>query len=514
MSINVFVYGTLRSGEIHDLTQVAARHGLPAPRFTGPGRVPGHLVDFGDWPGLLPAHDGRCVIGDIYQVDPRLLPVLDDIEEVHPEGDSCFVRAEVQAETALGPVLCQYYPVNPGAAPSGRHIAADDWVSYRAARDTAALGSLETPALLLDLDRLRANTDMMRARATALGVMLRPHVKTAKCIEVALAAGGGQPGPITVSTLKEAERFHAAGFDDILYAVGITPNKLEHVGRLRRAGCNLKIILDNRQAAEAVCAARARLALDLPCLLEIDCDGHRSGLKPDDPELPAIADLLRAGGVTVAGVLTHAGESYNCRSREAIVTLAEQERAACVAAAQRLRDQGHPCPIVSVGSTPTARYARHLEGVTELRAGVYVFFDLVMAGVGACTPDEIALSVLVTVLGHQADRGWIITDGGWMALSRDRGTARQPVDQGYGLVCDRLGRPIPGLRMTDANQEHGVLAFDSAPPIDLAAAYPVGSQLRILPNHACATAAQHTRYHLVRPDSDRVEGIWARFGGW
>ncbi len=182
MSINVFVHGTLRSGEINDLTQLAARHSLPAPRLIDPGRVPGHLVDFGDWPGLVPTQDGRFVTGDIYQADPRLPPLLDEVEEISPEENACFLHAEVRAETALGPVLCQYYPINPGAAPGARGIPADDWVSYRVARDAAALGSLE-----------------------------------------ALAASGGRPGPITVSTLKEADRFHAAGFDDILYAVGTAP---------------------------------------------------------------------------------------------------------------------------------------------------------------------------------------------------------------------------------------------------------------------------------------------------
>ncbi|EWM49103.1 putative amino acid aldolase/racemase [Bordetella holmesii 70147] len=352
MSINVFVYGTLRSGEINDLNHVAARHGLPQPRALGQGRVPGYLVDFGDWPGLVPVADGRWVMGDIYQIDPQLLPLLDHIEDVGAPGGSCFMRTEIAVQTTQGPIRCQYYPVDPAHLQDAPGITDDDWVSYRAARQAAAVDALETPALLLDIDRLHANTAMMRARAAALGVTLRPHVKTAKCIEVALAAGDGRTGPITVSTLKEADQFFAAGFTDILYAVGITPNKLDHVGRLRRAGCDLKIILDNRIAAEAVCEARSRLGLDLPCLLEIDCDGHRSGLKPDDPELLIIADILRVGGVTLAGVLTHAGESYNCRSREAIVALAEQERAACVHAAQRLRAQGHACPIVSVGSTP------------------------------------------------------------------------------------------------------------------------------------------------------------------
>lgn len=379
----------------------------------------------------------------------------------------------------------------------------------------ASLTSLETPALVLDAERMQANARMMLERALSLGVALRPHVKTAKCLEAAQAACGGMPGPITVSTLKEAEQFFAAGYTDILYAVGIAPGKLAHVARLRRAGCDLKILIDNAALAQAVAQARLTEAVDLPTLLEIDSDGHRSGLDPDDPALVAIANQLRAGGVTVAGVLTHAGESYNCRSRAEIEAMAEKERAACVRAAENLRAAGHACPIVSVGSTPTARYARSLEGVTELRAGVYIFFDLVMAGLGVCTLDEIALSVLVTVLGHQADRGWLLTDGGWMAMSRDRGTARQAVDQGYGLVCDLAGQPIAGLKMRDANQEHGILAFDTPQGArDLQAAFPVGTMLRILPNHACSTGAQHSAYQVVRGASTHVEAIWPRFNGW
>ena len=134
---------------------------------------------------------------------------------------------------------------------------------------------------------------------------------------------------------------------------------------------------------------------------------------------------------------------------------------------------------------------RDLDGVTEVRAGVFMFFDLVMAGIGVCRIDDIALSVLATVIGHQQDKGWTIVDAGWMAMSRDRGTARLAVDQGYGLVCDLAGEPIPDLIMIDANQEHGILAArpgaQPSPP-----KLPVGARLRILPNHACATARNMT----------------------
>jgi D-serine deaminase-like pyridoxal phosphate-dependent protein len=166
-----------------------------------------------------------------------------------------------------------------------------------------------------------------------------------------------------------------------------------------------------------------------------------------------------------------------------------------------------------VGSTPTAHGARDLTGVTEMRAGVYVFFDLVMAGIGACKIEDIALSVLTTVIGHQRDRGWIMVDAGWMAMSRDRGTANQAVDQGYGIVCDLEGNTIPDLFVASANQEHGIIALRpgsnrSLPDIS------VGERLRILPNHACATGAQHDEYNVIRDVADGSMEVWPRFRGW
>ena len=246
----------------------------------------------------------------------------------------------------------------------------------------------------------------------------------------------------------------------------------------------------------------------IPALVEIDSDGHRAGVRPEDPRLPEVA---RALGQSLLGVMTHAGESYNCATTAAIEAMATQEREAVTSAAALLREHGHEAPVVSVGSTPTATFARSFAGVTEVRVGVYVFQDLVMAGLGVCSVNDIALSVLATVIGHQREKSWLITDAGWMAMSRDRGTARQKVDQGYGLVCDTAGRPIEGLVVRDANQEHGIVARRDAGAIDLSR-FPIGSRLRVLPNHACATAAQFAEYQLLR--EGRPAGAWERFGGW
>jgi D-serine deaminase-like pyridoxal phosphate-dependent protein len=375
------------------------------------------------------------------------------------------------------------------------------------------LDGLETPCLILDADRLEANVDRMRRRLDGLGVVLRPHLKTAKSLPVARVAMSRPDGPATVSTLREAEYFAEGGVRDMIYAVGIAPQKLDRVGAIRRRwDADLAIVLDSREQAEAVAQWSRRAGDALPVLIEVDADGHRSGVDPRDAEqLRAIGGAL-AEGAELRGVLLHAGDSYGLSDPEALRAAAEAERSAAVAAASILRDAGLPCPIVSIGSTPTARYATDLEGITEVRAGVFMIGDLFQAGVGSCAVEDIALTVLATVIGHQHRKGWIITDAGWMALSRDRGTARQAVDQGYGIVCDRAGRPYPDLIVRDANQEHGILALrtgTSARLPDL----PIGTRLRILPNHACATGAQHDRYHVVAGGRHAGE-VWPRVNGW
>ena len=323
--------------------------------------------------------------------------------------------------------------------------------------NAAGLDKLETPCLVLERGKLERNIARMRDHLAQLKVGLRPHVKTAKSVEVARLALAGQPGGITVSTLKEAEQFLAHGVTDILYAVGITPNKLDHVAALQRRGADITIILDNVESARIVSARGAALGIRFPALIEIDSDGHRSGVKPGDAVLVEIGRILESSGAQLRGIMTHAGDSYNCNTVEKIRAMAVRERAAVVECAAHLEAARLPCPSVSVGSTPPATYRENLTGVTEVRAGVYMFFDLVMAGLGVCTLDDIAVSVLATVIGHQPAKGWVITDAGWMAMSRDRGTASQTIDQAYGIVCDLAGRPLDDLLVVSTNQEHGII---------------------------------------------------------
>ena len=408
--------------------------------------------------------------------------------------------------------------------------------------------SLDTPTALVDVARMTRNITRMQTRLDGLGVSFRPHVKTSKSLPVIAAQQAAGARGVTVSTLREAHECFEAGIGDILYAVGMAPARLPQALALRRRGCALKLITDNVATAEAIAAFGRDAGEAFEIWIEIDSDGHRSGVQPEDPLLLAVGRALHDGGLVLGGVMTHAGASYGCSDLAALQAMAEQERAAAVRAATRLRAAGLPCPVVSVGSTPTALSATHLEGVTEVRAGVYVFFDLVMQNIGVCRADELALSVLTTVIGHQAEKGWVIVDAGWMAMSRDRGTQSQARDFGYGQVCDAEGRVLDGFVLSGANQEHGILSWiggiggigghsvrpatasgataaaqaidateartKSAAPTaaEVIARFPIGTRLRILPNHACATATQHEAYHALLPDG-RTER-WPRFHGW
>ncbi len=370
---------------------------------------------------------------------------------------------------------------------------------------------LPTPAAVVDTARMQVNIEKMQQRMNLLGVLLRPHVKTSKCISVVQRQIAAGACGITVSTLKEAEQFFAVGITNILYAVGMVPSKLAQAKALRERGCDLKIIVDSVDAAVAVAAFGRDRHHVFEVWLEVDTDGHRAGLAPEGDALIATGRALHENGMMLGGVMTHAGASYELNTPAALEAMAEQERSRCVRAAERLRATGLPCAAVSVGSTPTALSATHLEGITEVRAGVYVFHDLVMTNVGVACLSDVALSVLTTVIGHQKEKGWALVDAGWMAMSRDRGTQRQARDYGYGQVCDVNCNPIEGYVVGSANQEHGIIARVGEKDTDIATRLPVGTMLRILPNHACATAAQFPEYLAIEGDTITA---WPRFYGW
>ncbi|WP_460838351.1 alanine racemase [Noviherbaspirillum agri] len=372
--------------------------------------------------------------------------------------------------------------------------------------------SLPTPSLLLDKHKLQANCARMAERARTAGVRLRPHLKTAKSAEVARIATAGQFGGITVSTLAELEYFFAAGFTDMTYAVGIVPTKMDAIKRLMNKGAHIQILLDSPSAVDAVAARAGGLDGSVPVLIEIDCGGHRAGVAPDSERLIAIARRVAAAPhLALAGVLTHAGHAYHAQDLAVRRRIAVEERDAAVHAGKRLRDAGFACETVSIGSTPTALTDVPLDGVTEIRPGVYVFFDLAQAQLGVCTIEDIAVSVLATVIGHYREAGHLLIDAGALALSKDVSASEFAADMGFGLVCDLQGNIVPGMHVADVHQEHGfVQSSCGSLPFER---FPIGSRVRILPNHTCMTVAAYPAYHVIEPGA-AVTQTWDKATGW
>lgn len=374
------------------------------------------------------------------------------------------------------------------------------------------LTSLETPSLLLDIERLERNCAVMRERCRGLGVALRPHLKTAKSIDVAKRALLGEPGRITVSTLREAEYFAGAGYTDILYAAAIVPAKFAHAARVKAGNdCDLLLVTDSEtvvaQAAEFAAAQNVAFSF----LIEIDCGEHRSGLPAGDAAIVALARrIAQSPRLTLRGVMTHAGHSYGTNDPRAVVRIAEDERKAAADAAEMIRAAGLPCDIVSIGSTPTVLKAEHLRGVTEARAGIYMVWDLAQLSRNMCRIEDIAVSVLASVIGHNGPSRSLIIDAGALALSKDIGANTYLPDARYGYVCDRLtARRLGKLSVDVVHQEHGTISVDDEAWF---ARLPVGSLIRILPNHACITCAGYESFNVVREDA--VIDRWSRINGW
>ena len=369
------------------------------------------------------------------------------------------------------------------------------------------LADLPTPCLVLDRTVLARNIDRMAQAVGRLGVALRPHMKTAKSIDVARMVMANKAAPtsgITVSTLAEAEYFAAHGITDILYAVGITPQKLDQVAKLNDTGARVTVITDDIDAATAIAAHPGQIR----ALIEIDCGEMRGGIPADDPALEAIGAAL---GPRLAGVITHAGHSYSGRSISEMADIADAERNAALLAARRLRAAGMNCAVVSVGSSPTALHARALGGVTETRPGVYMFGDLFQSEIETVPPDGIAVTVLASIIGRRTSERRILIDAGGMALSKDRATESAPHDFKFGLVLDAWGRRTLGHSLvTRANQEHGIVDLD---PTITPPAFRIGDRVRVAPNHTCMTSAAHDRYYVV-DGGDDIVAVWPRISGW
>jgi D-serine deaminase-like pyridoxal phosphate-dependent protein len=354
------------------------------------------------------------------------------------------------------------------------------------------IDQLNTPAFLVDRNIVRQNCDRMLEKARQSGVAFRPHVKTHKTIEGARMQHGGGFGPITVSTLAEAEFFAGAGFRDITYAVPIAEGKLERAAALASRIDRLNILVDHPEVLSGIEGHGG--VFDV--FLKVDCGYHRAGVNPDDPESVRLAVALsQSRAVRFHGLVTHAGHSYNVRTVDEVRRIAAEETAALTRFRSLLPGELQKTTR-SIGSTPTASVVTQFADCDEVRPGNYVFYDAFQATIGSCRREDVAVSVLATVVGSYPERNESIIDAGALALSKDVGPDHIEPGFGYGIVEGFRARLVA------LSQEHGKLD----------AALPIGERVRIVPNHSCLTAAMYDVYHVV--DRDEVVEEWKPVRGW
>ena len=363
---------------------------------------------------------------------------------------------------------------------------------------------LFSPAALIDLDRLERNIRRAQDLADRCGVRLRPHVKTHKSVEIARLQFGGACGPVTVSTLAEAERFAGAGFDDITCAVPLDPAMIDRAAGLAERIGRLSLLADHPDLLEAV---ERRDGPPLRFFLKVDCGYHRAGVDPEaEGSLRLAGRIADSPALEFAGILTHAGHAYRCRNRGETEVVAREEREVMTRFAARLEETGIAVPEVSIGSTPTMAVAESLAGVTEIRPGNYVFHDRFQAAIGSCERSDVAFTILGSVIGVYPDRREFLLNTGSLALSRDPGADHLGPDFGFGEVFEtkRPDRSSLGV-ITSLSQEHGLVQATGTLPR-------IGDRVQVFPNHSCLAAALFDRYYAVR--NGLVEGTFVPCRGW
>jgi D-serine deaminase-like pyridoxal phosphate-dependent protein len=371
------------------------------------------------------------------------------------------------------------------------------------------LQTLKTPCLVLDIERVRSNAQRVNRIAKTNGVELRPHIKTHKCIEIAQIQTNGQSGAITASTLAEVRAFSKHGFDDITYAVPIEPGKFDEAIEIAGSGVKLNLITDSPDIPPLLNNSLKEIGVKMNIFLKVDCGSHRCGVEPHSNEAFEIPRLIaNASNLNFAGILTHAGHSYNARSQEEIAAIARHERDSMAELAAQLQSSGIEVPNVSIGSTPTITHIDHLKGIDEIRPGNYIFYDASQAVLGSCNFEDCALTVLAAVIHIDRSRKKVVLDAGAIALSKDRGPVELDSTCGYGRVLD-LEENETGLRLESLSQEHGVFRVKDDAALDRLR---VGTRMRVLANHSCLTAAQHPFYNVL--ENGRIIDKWKIHSGW
>ncbi len=365
----------------------------------------------------------------------------------------------------------------------------------------SSVDELDTPAVLVDLDRLESNIAHMARLASEAGAALRPHTKSHKTIGIArrqLAAGASG---ITVAKLDEAEAFVREGVKDIFVANEVAgQHKWARAARLQ-SSATVALGVDSVETVEGLAQAANAHGVTIPVLIEIDTGLHRAGLEPAEEVAKLAEHIANLRALEFRGVFTHAGHAYGAHNSDEVRRIAHDEAHGVIEAADLIRSRGIACPVISVGSTPTICASGVLPGVTEIRPGNYVFFDRMQVALGVTSVEACSQTVLATVISRPTpDR--VVVDAGSKTFALDRGAHGLESLQGFGEDVSY------GLVLSRLSEEHGVIVDERASSVA------VGERLRFLTNHACTVANLAEVLYGIRGDSvEEAFPVLVRGGG-
>lgn len=348
--------------------------------------------------------------------------------------------------------------------------------------------NLITPTFIVDLKKTKENALFMINKAKNNNVVLRPHVKTHKTIEIAEFQTQDDSKPITVSTISELIFYSKAGFKNILLAIPITLEKLIYIKKSITSLDSIFFITDSLQVCEEIQSWADSNLIQISLYIKINSGGNRAGLEPSSAKLLELAKFINvASFLDFVGLLTHAGQSYGFSDKQKKEEVARIEIQSIAESASFLEKNGIKVKVRSIGSTPTMSQNVDLKEITEIRPGNYIWFDMFQANRGNCAIDEIACSVLTSIIGIYPERETILIDAGALALSKDVGFWEHEPQQ-FGRV-----KQYPDLLLLGLSQEHGVLKASE----ERCKQFKVGDKLEIIPNHSCLTAACFNEYVCV-----------------
>ena len=343
--------------------------------------------------------------------------------------------------------------------------------------------AITVPTFLLNEAIAKNNIQQMAQKASQQSVIFRPHFKTHQSAEIGSWFRQQGVSKITVSSLRMAAYFAQHGWKDITVAFPV--NLREHVLINQLAtSIQLGILVEDASVVEQL---QTLIDQPLKVWLKIDVGYHRTGLLWEEPEaILQCAEAVRKNPFfTMAGLITHAGNSYHTPMEQIPALFAESiQRLKTVQ--QSLQDAGHTKILISVGDTPGCSLSLSFAGADEIRPGNFIYFDAQQYILGSCGFEQIAGVVACPIVALHADRHEVVLYGGAVHLSKD--TVAVEGNSTYGLVCFPEGKgwskPIPGAYVKSLSQEHGVV---SMPELAFSQCT-IGNLLYIVPAHSCLTA--------------------------